>query len=161
LLRSFSAEDSTRIGTLLGKLAFGGLILCLDGGLAAGKTVVARGVARGLGIQDNIVSPSYALVLEYPGNPTLVHMDWYRMNGPDEVENLGIQDFFDDTTIVLIEWFSRAPQLIPESHLRIHIKTNEDSSREITLAIPEYCPVSFAQKLSIMLENLYSAWSIL
>ncbi|AFG36893.1 tRNA (adenosine(37)-N6)-threonylcarbamoyltransferase complex ATPase subunit type 1 TsaE [Spirochaeta africana] len=105
-----SFATTEEIGRRIGSWAPGGTVLRLTGGLGMGKTVLARGIARGMGIQEPITSPTYTLIQEYPGTPALVHMDLYRIQDPDELEELGVLEFIGNPGIILcIEWADRVP----------------------------------------------------
>lgn len=134
-------EDTAGLGETLARRCAGGTIIALDGGLGAGKTVFTKGFARGLGIQQEITSPSYAIIQEYEGSPGLVHMDWYRMGGEDELLQIGVEEYFTEDSIVLIEWASRAPELLPDRSITITLEIQKESTqRQLTLSIPVTAP---------------------
>jgi tRNA threonylcarbamoyladenosine biosynthesis protein TsaE len=94
-----------RIGARLCTGAPEGAVVLLIGPLGAGKTVLAKGIARGLGITENVVSPTYTIVSEYSsGRRPLHHVDLYRIEGREQLENLGLEDIMAGSGIVLIEW---------------------------------------------------------
>jgi tRNA threonylcarbamoyladenosine biosynthesis protein TsaE len=94
-----------RIGVRLSSAAPTGAVVLLIGPLGAGKTVLAKGIARGLGITEHIISPTYTIVCEYAaGDRLLHHVDLYRIEGRDQLENLGLDDIMRGNGIVLIEW---------------------------------------------------------
>jgi tRNA threonylcarbamoyladenosine biosynthesis protein TsaE len=87
-----------------------GDIVALNGNLGAGKTVVCRGVARGLGFTGDVHSPSYALIHEYPGNIPLFHMDLYRLKADADWQEIGLDHYFGQGGICLVEWAERLPE---------------------------------------------------
>ena len=120
-----------------------GDVLDLSGSLGAGKSVLARALLRALGVTDEALpSPTYALIQEYQGATcagvpcSLAHMDLYRLDDVEEVEMLGIRDFFSPAWICLIEWADRAGALLPEStiHVRLAYVDDQPNVRIITLS---------------------------
>jgi tRNA threonylcarbamoyladenosine biosynthesis protein TsaE len=137
---STSAEQTIALGEqLAGKISAGypeGIVLLLVGPLGAGKTVLARGIARGLGITDQVISPTYTIVSEYhSGVRPLYHIDLYRIEGRDQMENLGLEDILRGTGVVVIEWgeklepFSELSDGVPS--LRVTISLASDGGRDI------------------------------
>ena len=80
---SDSTEFTENVGRAIGAWAKPKTVIRLNGGLGMGKTVIAKGIARGLGIEEPITSPSYSIIQEYPGQPGLIHIDLYRINDED------------------------------------------------------------------------------
>ncbi|MBI2873948.1 MAG: tRNA (adenosine(37)-N6)-threonylcarbamoyltransferase complex ATPase subunit type 1 TsaE [Firmicutes bacterium] len=131
---SKSPEETERMGAALGRLLAPGDLVCLSGGLGAGKTCLARGIAAGLGIREGIRSPSYTLINEHRGGRIpLYHMDFYRLADPVELEEIGLQDYLEGEGIVLMEWPEAAYQLLPGERLEITLEPVEDreASRRI------------------------------
>lgn len=89
----------------------------LIGELGAGKTCFVQGLARGLGIEDNVSSPSFVLLREYKGRLPLYHIDLYRLEQLSEIADLGLDDYFYGDGVSVIEWANRAPELLPVEHL--------------------------------------------
>lgn len=126
--------DSLKLGALLATRAYPGLIIRLEGGLGAGKTVFARGFARGLGIRETIASPTYPIIQEYSGRLPLFHMDLYRLGTEDEVSDVGVRELLGGSNVCLIEWPDRAGALIGPENLTISIRILEDQTREFHLS---------------------------
>lgn len=107
-------------------------MLLLYGGLGAGKTVLAKGIATGLGVQETVTSPTYTIVSEYEGRVRLHHIDLYRISGEDEFLQLGLEDTIYSDGISLIEWPERAGGALSPAALAIEIRIQDDGSRSIT-----------------------------
>ncbi|MDD4236970.1 MAG: tRNA (adenosine(37)-N6)-threonylcarbamoyltransferase complex ATPase subunit type 1 TsaE [Desulfotomaculaceae bacterium] len=130
-----SPEETARIGLMLGSFLRAGDIVCLQGELGAGKTCFAKGVARGMGIEGPVTSPTFTLVNEYHGELTLYHLDVYRLNGSDDMDDLGYEEFFYGDGVTLVEWAERVREVLPEERLDIFIDrgTEGDECREIRI----------------------------
>ena len=112
---SHSAEETFQIGKASGEAAEPGMIYCLDGDLGVGKTVLTQGVAAGLGESEAVNSPTFTIVQEYHGGRIpLYHFDVYRIGDPEEMEEIGYDDYFFGDGICLIEWADLIRELIPE-----------------------------------------------
>lgn len=123
IYESFSEEMTFDIGKKLGKSAKAGDIVCLEGDLGVGKTVFTKGFAEGLGIDENVDSPTFTIVQEYVcGRIPLYHFDVYRIADVSEMDEIGYEDYFFGDGVCLIEWASRIYELIPESVLKIRIE---------------------------------------
>ncbi len=106
-----------------------GDVVLLDGDMGAGKTVFAKGVAKGLGIQEEVTSPTYAYMNDYDGR--LFHYDCYRIETPEQAEQLGLADYFDMGGVCLIEWAQNIAPLLPRTVKRVRIKKLSENEREI------------------------------
>lgn len=105
-----------------------GDVLAMRGELGAGKSVMARAIMRALGVTDTALpSPTYTIIQEYEGRGCRVaHMDWYRLEGGDELESIGVREYFQAPWICLIEWPERAPQLLGSAAIRLDLRCIED-----------------------------------
>ena len=108
---SQSASETFEIGKQLGASLTGGDVVALFGGLGAGKTVFAKGIASGLDIHDDVTSPTFTLLKEYHGRHTLFHFDLYRIEDEDELAHIGFYDYLGDDSICVIEWAENAADL--------------------------------------------------
>ena len=119
---SLSPEDTAAFGENIARDLRSGAVIALSGALGAGKTCLVKGIARGLGISENITSPTYTIINEYFGNDlTLYHIDAYRLNGDEDFENTGAGECINGNGITVIEWSERIPRSIVPHALRIHI----------------------------------------
>lgn len=115
------------------KLQAGDLIAC-RGGMGMGKTAFTRGLARGLGLIDDVSSPTFALVHEYTqGNIPLYHFDMYRVSGFDELYSTGFFDYLAQSGIFLVEWSENVAGALPENAITLTLARLDDDTREITI----------------------------
>lgn len=130
-----SAKATFELGRKLAERFAPGDCVALVGDLGAGKTVLTRGLAIGLGLADEklVASPTYVLVHEYPGHCPIYHLDLYRMGDADtELRDLGLEEMLADG-VVLIEWANRANHALPHPHWQINIDILTPRRREISL----------------------------
>ncbi len=127
---SRSREETEAFARRFAKTLQGGDILLLDGEMGAGKTVFSKGIAKGLGIEEEVTSPTYAYMNDYDGR--LFHYDCYRIESVEQAENLGLTDYFDMGGICLIEWAQNIAPLLPKGVKRVVIKKLGEDLREIT-----------------------------
>ncbi len=127
IIESFSHKDTYNIGFELGKNAKKGQIFCLDGDLGVGKTVFTKGFAKGLGISEDISSPTFTIVLEYhDGRMPFYHFDVYRIGDVYEMDEIGYEEYFFGEGVCLIEWAMLVEEIIPEDAIRIRITKELD-----------------------------------
>jgi tRNA threonylcarbamoyladenosine biosynthesis protein TsaE len=135
---SHSAGETENLGRLLGGLLRPGDVVALEGDLGAGKTVLTRGIARGLGIRSPITSPTFTLINEYPLNGSFLYrVDCYRLGqqGDATLEALGIGlgDLPDENGIVVLEWAGRVEKLLPPEHLWVELHHLDENVRAIAV----------------------------
>jgi len=133
---SRSVEETEALGERIGTLIQPGTVLAMQGGLGAGKTAFARGIARGLGVAETITSPTYTLVNEYSGTMPFYHMDAYRLAGSEEFELLDASAYLYGSGVCLIEWSERVTQALPKDAATVSIAVNDDGFRQINLDCP-------------------------
>lgn len=128
------ADDLLALGERLAAGLFPGAVLLLHGDLGAGKTTLAQGIARGLGVQESVTSPTYAIVNEYPlGRLSLFHADVYRLNAVDELVSAGIAERVGEGGVWVVEWPSRFPMAWPAGRVDVRLRPEgEGRSVELT-----------------------------
>jgi len=127
-----SPEQTWQIGQLIGKLLDAGDTVCLYGDLGAGKTNITYGIAQGLDVQEQyITSPTFTFVNEYQGRVPLYHIDLYRLKDPDELENIGFEEYIESDGVTVIEWAERAEDELPVESLNVYLTYVDEKSREI------------------------------
>ena len=110
---------------------FENMIICLEGDLGSGKTIFTKGFAQALGIEENITSPTFNIIKEYPnGEMPLYHMDVYRLDG--KVDGIGLEDYFTKGGVVIIEWADMIRDYLPEERLDIKFKIVDEETRVLT-----------------------------
>ena len=130
---SHSAEETEKAGYELGKKLRKGDVISLRGSLGAGKTVLAKGIAKALSINEAIVSPTFTIVQEYDeGTMPMFHLDLYRLSGDDEFESMGGEEFLYPDGVTLIEWSEKIGSMLPDTTIYIEIAIQDDGSRSIT-----------------------------
>ena len=127
------AEDMENLGRSIGDQCRPGSVISLRGSLGAGKTVFAKGVARSLGIEEAIVSPTFTLVQEYEGRIPMYHMDLYRITSEDDFQIMGGEDMLYSDGVCLIEWSEVIDDMLPKNTLYVQIEVNDDQSRTVRL----------------------------
>lgn len=114
-----------------------GSVIALHGALGSGKTTFAKGLAAALGVRDLVTSPSFSLVNEYEGQHLrLFHVDLYRLQGPQEVEHLDLDQVLSARGITVIEWAERGAGLLPDGTFHITVDVQDDLTRTITVEDP-------------------------
>jgi tRNA threonylcarbamoyladenosine biosynthesis protein TsaE len=139
---SHSSAQTQRLGMRLGEVLRGGELILLDGQLGTGKTTFTQGLARGMSITEIISSPTFTLLKEYTGQPAdgqrktvpqsrpaLYHFDLYRLDNPEEVFDLGFEDYFSSSGVCVVEWADKADLLWTPEHLRVRLKMMSETKR--------------------------------
>ena len=129
IFKSNSREETEAFAESYAKTLCPGDVLLLDGDMGAGKTVFSKGIAKGLGITEEVTSPTYAYMNDYDG--VLFHYDCYRIENVEQAEQLGLADYFDMGGICLIEWAQNIAPLLPKKVKRVCIRKISDNEREI------------------------------
>ncbi len=123
-----SPDETRELGRHVGELALPGDVYLLIGNLGAGKTCFTQGVARGLGIEDYVMSPSFVIVREHQGRLPLYHIDLYRLENV-EAADLGLDDYLYGRGVCVVEWAERAPDIMPAERLTVRIDYAADENR--------------------------------
>ena len=133
-ITTHSPEETIDAAKKLGSMLHAGDVIAYKGGLGAGKTTFTRGLAIGLGLGDNVFSPTFALVNEYKGkNISLYHFDMYRISGEDDLESTGFYDYPFEDNIVAVEWSENIADFLPGNTIYITISRIDDDTREIII----------------------------
>ena len=133
---SRSVEETLVLAEELGRNAGPGAVFALIGDLGTGKTIIAKGIARGMGITDDITSPTFTLLEIYEGIIPLYHFDLYRIGSEAELDQLDFESYWEDDGVSVIEWADRAAGRLPAGHVRITIEYNNESDRSVTIEYP-------------------------
>ena len=124
-----NAEHTRELGEALGACVHQPLVVGLVGDLGAGKTCLAQGVARGLGVEVPVVSPTFALIAEYDATEPLLHADLYRLE-EHELDDVGIEELLETWSgVALVEWANKFPHLMPRDHIWCRLEQHEGSGR--------------------------------
>jgi tRNA threonylcarbamoyladenosine biosynthesis protein TsaE len=133
-----SPEETGAAGRQLASTLGPGSVVCLYGGLGAGKTVFVKGMASALGIDPgDIISASFTIIAEYDSTPPLYHADLYRLEKGADLEDLGLYDYMDGKGITVIEWADRLPDIEAEGAVRVNISLVTQDTREIIIEVNE------------------------
>ncbi len=126
-------QELEYLGSRMAQLVLPGDFIALDGDLGAGKTLFSQGVAQGLGVTEEISSPTFTIIHEYEsGRLPLYHMDVYRLKHPEEMYDLGYEEYFYGEGVTLVEWAQMIESLLPEDYLSIEISVIPEG-RELQL----------------------------
>ena len=129
-----TAEDTRKVAQALAELLVPGDVVSLTGDLGAGKTTFVQGAARGLGVTDQVTSPTFVLVREYRGDVPVYHLDVYRLDRLQEVIDLGFEDLLDPAGVVFVEWGDAIGPLLPDEHLRVELRAGDGDARRLSLS---------------------------
>jgi tRNA threonylcarbamoyladenosine biosynthesis protein TsaE len=128
-----SVEETLALGARLGRVAAAGDLVCLWGDLGAGKTQVAKGIARGLGVDATVNSPTFILMNEYAGRLPLFHVDLYRLADAADALAGGVVDDRQADGVTVVEWPERMGDVLPDGRLDVRIAGTGDEPREIDI----------------------------
>ncbi len=131
-----SADETKKLGESLGRKLKAGDIVAMFGTMGMGKTAFTQGILKGMENPAQVYSPTFALVNNYGGNPTVYHFDMYRINTWDDLYSTGFFDYLDGDSVLIIEWSENIKNAIPDYAHRIYFeKGNEDTDRIITSSV--------------------------
>ncbi len=131
---SHGAAQTGRLGARLGALCTGGEVFLLDGELGAGKTVLAKGIAEGLGVDGPVTSPTFALIHEYAGRLPMAHVDLYRLDGEAAAISTGVEDYLRTDGVTVVEWSTRAPDLFGPDWVRVSLSHVSETKRGVRVS---------------------------
>lgn len=140
IIETYSEQETLELGRKLAQEAKPGQIFSLEGDLGVGKTVFTKGMAEGLGITEPVSSPTFTIVQVYEeGRMPFYHFDVYRIGDPEEMDEIGYEDYFFGEGICLVEWANLIEELMPEHTIRITIEKDLEKGfdyRKITVVYP-------------------------
>jgi len=146
---SSSVNQTLKLGKKIAGNLKGGEIILLSGSLGAGKTVLAKGIAGGLGIdENNVLSPTFVLLRVYQGKHLLQHFDLYRIKSADDIFILGYQEYLYSDAVTLIEWPQRLKFLLPKEFLKIKLRIKAKNQRHLKFTAK-------GQRYKKLLEEIY------
>lgn len=120
--KTYSPEETYKLGAALGKILKKGDVVCLTGDLGAGKTAFTKGIAAALGIKGHITSPTFTIVNEYNSDVPLYHFDVYRISASEEMFEIGFEEYLYGNGIVVIEWANMIEDILPGEYISVDIK---------------------------------------
>jgi tRNA threonylcarbamoyladenosine biosynthesis protein TsaE len=125
-----NTNETLKLGEIIGKSLNPGSIIALVGDLGAGKTVLIKGIAKGLGVDEEPNSPTYVIMNSYEGRIPLYHFDLYRVSSEDELLGIGYDEFFFGDGVAAVEWADRVQDIFPDHTITIEIKIPESESED-------------------------------
>ena len=139
VFETHSEEETIEVGRRIAAALPRRAVVLLIGNLGAGKTTLAKGIVSGLGAAepDDVSSPTFTLIHEH-GDGRVYHIDLYRLDRPEQVATLGLDEIFDRKAVVLIEWGERFPQLLPAERIEIRLEPLGHEDRRITVSEARY-----------------------
>ena len=130
-----SAAETRALGEEVAERLQPGDVVVLEGELGAGKSELARGIAKGLGVTETVTSPSFTILNVYEsGRCPLYHFDWYRLESEDELYELGMDEYLGGDGIAVVEWAERCPDAVPEKRIRIRLEVTGEETRRIEIS---------------------------
>ena len=132
-----SPEETLKWAEDLGRSARRGNIYALSGELGSGKTIIAKGIARGMGINEDITSPTFLFVEIYDNTIPLYHFDLYRIRGDGELDELNFEEYWEGSGVSVIEWAEKASGRLTENIIKININWEGESKRRISIEYPD------------------------
>ena len=136
---SNSEKETELIGQRFAENLPGGTVVAMYGDLGAGKTAFVRGMAKGMGLDCRVSSPTFTIVNEYLGKRELIHFDMYRLSDADELFDIGWEDYLDRGGVCAVEWSENVPEAFDGSEIRVSIEKCSDNARKITIEGASLC----------------------
>ena len=131
---SRNAKETVELGRKIGKKLKANDVVCLTGTLGAGKTTLVQGIAAGLDVKDYVNSPTFIIINEHPGRLVLYHIDLYRLEDGAEIEDLGIEEYFNAGGVCVIEWAEKLGDLLPKKAEKIGIEMTGENERKLCVS---------------------------
>ena len=136
---SHNESETEELGARLAEKLPGGAVVAMYGDLGAGKTAFVRGMARGMGLDCRVSSPTFTIVNEYLGPRELIHFDMYRLSGADELFDIGWEDYLNRGAVCAVEWSENVQDAFFGDEVRVTIEKLSDTERKITIEGAELC----------------------
>ncbi len=134
MYKTHSESETEALGARFGAALPAGTVAALYGDLGCGKTAFVRGMARGMGLdEDQVSSPTFTIVNEYEGTVPLFHFDMYRLGGADELYDIGWEDYLSRGGVCAVEWSENVPGAFDGDEIAVRFRKTGDCSREITI----------------------------
>jgi tRNA threonylcarbamoyladenosine biosynthesis protein TsaE len=133
-LETSSEAATAALAESLGRRIDSGVCICLIGSLGVGKSVFVRGLCRGLGVDEDVLSPTFILFEEYRGRLPLVHLDLYRLEHESDIEELGAFERIGDGSVIVVEWGERSEYIFAASEIAITFEITGKTHRRITVS---------------------------
>ena len=134
---SLDVQTTHRIGHIIGSCLGEGDVVLLDGDLGSGKTCLTQGIARGLGSEDNVRSPTFVIVAEYSGLIPIYHIELYRLEKIDGIDNLYLEEYLYGEGVCIIEWSDRTPDSFPLGSFSVRLEKVDHTTRAIQVTVPK------------------------
>ncbi len=133
-ITTHSTEETIALGRKIGEMLKGGDVVAFEGDLGAGKTTITRGICLGLGLPDNVTSPTFSLVNEYRGDKiSLAHFDMYRIQSPEDLLLTGFYDYIEEGCVAAVEWSENIKNALPEGTIIVRLERLDDNTRTIEI----------------------------
>jgi tRNA threonylcarbamoyladenosine biosynthesis protein TsaE len=126
-------KETLLLGERIGRSLKSDDIVALSGCLGAGKTTLIQGIAKGLGVENWVTSPTFTLINEFKGRVDLYHIDLYRIDNIDDAEDLAIEEYFTKGGVTVIEWAEKIKSILPKKTIKISIKTVSENERSFEI----------------------------
>jgi tRNA threonylcarbamoyladenosine biosynthesis protein TsaE len=134
VVRTRSAEETINLGKKIGRSLKKNDVICLVGPLGAGKTTLIQGIAEGMGVKDYVTSPTFIIINECQGRLPFYHIDLYRLDNIEQIEDLGIEEYFSRGGVCVVEWAEKLGELKPKGSHEIKIEIVSENGRKLTLS---------------------------
>ena len=135
-IRTHSEKETFELGKRIANAVNPGTVILFYGDLGAGKTVMTKGIAAGLGITEMITSPTFTIMQEYEGGRMpLYHLDVYRIEDPDEMEEVGLNEYIYGNGLTVIEWAEQIEDILPDDAIKITIERNVENPEDRDIRI--------------------------
>lgn len=130
-VKTSSVPETEALGQKIASALKGGEVIALFGPMGMGKTALTRGIAQGLGVNQGVCSPTFALMHQYRGKFNIYHFDMFRVEGWDDLYTTGFFDFLDTGGVLIVEWSENIENALPENSIRIHLQQGSSENERI------------------------------